>query len=58
MELLEHASWVTGDGHPRRPSWTVDPRVHALFAARAEAELENRRRIQELIRTPIEDLAR
>ena len=40
MELLEHAGWVTGDGHPRRPKWTVDPRVHALFAARAEAERE------------------
>ena len=40
MELLEHAGWVQGDGHPRRPKWDVNPRVHELFAGRAKAELQ------------------
>jgi hypothetical protein len=58
MELLEHAGWVVGDGHPKRPSWVVNPRVHQAFAERAGTEREHRRRIQGLLRTSIDELAR
>jgi hypothetical protein len=53
MNLIEHAGWVTSDFHPWKPTWTVDPRVHELFAERAKAEREWRERTQQLIRKPL-----
>jgi hypothetical protein len=58
MTVLEHAGWVQGNGHPKRPAWSVNPAVHTTFADRAEEERRQRRRIQELIREPIDELVR
>jgi hypothetical protein len=57
MELLEHAGWVRGDGHPKRPKWEVNPAVHARFASRAQAEREHRARVQQLMKVSINALA-
>src|SRR4051794_4474090 len=57
MELLEHAGWVAGDGHPKRPTWDVNPLVHQHFLAKAEAERQRREREMELLRQSVTELA-
>ena len=42
----------------KAPKWEVNPATHPLFAERAAAERARRERVQELIRTSIDDLCR
>ena len=61
MELLEHAGWVRNEQPgklTKAPKWEVNPAIHPLFAERAAAERARRERVQELIRTSIDDLCR
>jgi Protein of unknown function (DUF3987) len=61
MELLEHAGWVRNEQPgklAKAPKWEVNPATHPLFAERAAAERARRERVQELIRTSIDDLCR
>jgi len=60
MQTLTVAGWVSPmDAQPGRPParWRVDPRVHELFGARAEAERQRRDTIRERIRRATETLA-
>ena len=50
MTILEHAGWVLGNGNPKRPQWTINPKVHSLFAVKAEEERRKREQTRELIR--------
>ncbi len=53
IEPLEMLGWLTPD-HPLIPrAWTVDPRVHQEFAARAERERERRQQVRQVINQTI-----
>ena len=56
MRGLEIAEWVRADDPARGKvvsRWTVNPRAHALFAARAQAERERREGETQRIREAI-----
>jgi hypothetical protein len=57
MDVLEHAGWASGDGHPKRPKWDISPRVHAVFAERAQQEENARAEAQKLLKQSIAELA-
>lgn len=59
MQTLTVAGWATPrDGETGRPptKWRVNPAVHELFGARAEAERQRRRAIQDQIKEAAEML--
>ena len=53
MAVLEHAGWVLGNDNPKRPKWTINPKVHSLFAVKAEEERKRREQTRELIKRKI-----
>ena len=58
LDMLERAGWLTKAGDWRNPFWTVDPRVHAKFKTRAEAERKRRAAVVATIKQSLVDLAR
>ncbi len=50
IEPLEIFGWLQREGPGPIPrAWQVDPRVHAVFAARAKEESRRRARVRELL---------
>ena len=52
---LEMLGWLQREGPPLLPkAWRVDPRVHEMFAERAEQERERREQVRNLIMEQLE----
>jgi hypothetical protein len=58
MALLEHAGWVRPTaGRPLPSAWAINPQVHELFRAQAEAERKRRAAERERLKVSIATLA-
>ena len=58
LEPLEMFGWLQREGPPLLPkAWLVDPRVHEMFAERAEQEKERRQQVRSLLARSIGEIS-